>query len=456
MTLLRPRSLSSLTIRRRKNSPTTATLRRGSSDSLDNENSAFAAFDTDIIRSFDGLELYDGVKNFGRQKLRAALERNKEEAKKFQKRLKERRRKFQEQLRTPEFYHFKDKISFIIGLGALLITQGFLLKAPQFMWAWYAGLILPLLITRYVLYRQSKYNYFCYDFCYAVQATLCLSLFTPLGKNLCFHRVNFAVANGPLAFAAAIWRNSLVFHSLDKQTSLFIHMIPSMVTYCLRWHGSLHLKYISNDSINAPVADTASTDLLWGFLWAPLILYVGWQVLYLLKTEVISKQKLERDEELMTSKRWLTKEPNSKIYNLINYFGPQHQTATFVALQLFYTMATLIPTVFLYRSQTAHIVVLLILFGCCMWNGANYYFVVFASRYIIQLQKLKETYEREMGGEEEGIRSSDDSAAASSTGSVSPPTGEVGVANGDVSPIMSNSGDGDTSSVRESRDEQDG
>lgn len=43
---------------------------------------------------------------------------------------------------------------------------------------------------------------------------------------------------GPIASAIVTWRNSLVFHSLDKVTSLFIHMYPPMVLsmiVCVRY-----------------------------------------------------------------------------------------------------------------------------------------------------------------------------------------------------------------------------
>lgn len=39
----------------------------------------------------------------------------------------------------------------------------------------------------------------------------------------------YCAAHGPLAFSVATWRNSLVFHSLEKMTSLFIHLYPPFV-----------------------------------------------------------------------------------------------------------------------------------------------------------------------------------------------------------------------------------
>ena len=81
------------------------------------------------------------------------------------------------------------------------------------------------------------------SFCYFVQATCLAScIFFPENEDL--WRLNFVWCNGPLAMAVIIWKNSLVFHSFDKITSLFIHLIPPMLTWCVRWQGSL-----------APVAD---------------------------------------------------------------------------------------------------------------------------------------------------------------------------------------------------------
>ena len=37
---------------------------------------------------------------------------------------------------------------------------------------------------------------------------------------------NFVMSHGPIAIAILAWQNSIVFHSLDKMTSYFIHIMP--------------------------------------------------------------------------------------------------------------------------------------------------------------------------------------------------------------------------------------
>lgn len=44
----------------------------------------------------------------------------------------------------------------------------------------------------------------------------------------------YCLTHGPLCTAIATWRNSLVFHSVDKVTSLFIHVYPPFVFTVLR------------------------------------------------------------------------------------------------------------------------------------------------------------------------------------------------------------------------------
>lgn len=58
----------------------------------------------------------------------------------------------------------------------------------------------------------------------------------------------FGLANGPLLGAIVLcvesstvylpylrWQNRLVFHDIDKTTSLFIHLMPALLSYCVRW-----------------------------------------------------------------------------------------------------------------------------------------------------------------------------------------------------------------------------
>ena len=71
---------------------------------------------------------------------------------------------------------------------------------------------------RYYKYHKIGFHYFLADLCYFVNLLLILSIwFFPQSKRLFIS--TYCLAFGNNAVAIAMWRNSLVFHSLDKVTS---------------------------------------------------------------------------------------------------------------------------------------------------------------------------------------------------------------------------------------------
>ena len=49
-------------------------------------------------------------------------------------------------------------------------------------------------------------------------------------------RISFSLSMGPLLFGIPCYRNSLVFHSLDRLTSLKIHLGPAVAMFLSRWY----------------------------------------------------------------------------------------------------------------------------------------------------------------------------------------------------------------------------
>jgi len=94
-----------------------------------------------------------------------------------------------------------------------------------------------LLTLRLWCYRREKLHYFLFDFCYFTNLLLLVYLWLIPPGHVAGYMfiVLFCFANGPLLWATAFWRNSLVFHSVDKMTSLFIHISPAVTVSALRW-----------------------------------------------------------------------------------------------------------------------------------------------------------------------------------------------------------------------------
>ena len=130
-----------------------------------------------------------------------------------------------------------DKVTFVVGVALVILSEYIFLCRPNIMPIFYLLIVGPLVITRFIIYRKIKWHYFMLDFCYFTNVWLIVTVI------LCFFfriynplvPVLFQLTQGPLLMAIPVWTNSLVFHDLSKLTSCCIHFIPAMVTYCLRW-----------------------------------------------------------------------------------------------------------------------------------------------------------------------------------------------------------------------------
>jgi len=301
--------------------------------------------------------------------------------------IKAKKQKLKEKITAPPFLRTSDKCAFTLGIMALCITEYILLRQPHWMALWYTFLVFPLLIARYISYSQLKYQYFMLDFCYFLQVLLLVQLYIRPSAEL--FQVLFTLSNGPLCVAIVMWRNSLVFHDLDKITSVFIHMFPPLVTFSLRWyppHNDFSLVCLEPDCKMSPFYAFAVS----------FIVYCIWQFLYIIQTEVIDKEKLSKDKALMTSVRWMTEFKPHPIYKLMLKKGFKYgPTAALTITEGIYTFLTLLPIIPIFQYYELHAVYLCLVFLVCIWNGANYYFEIFTETYTDRLQRfLKEKKEK--------------------------------------------------------------
>ena len=80
------------------------------------------------------------------------------------------------------------------------------------------------------------------DFCYLVNAfAVYVSLFNP--EHFGLQKMLFATANGPLALAVIVFRNKVVLHSMDQNTSTFIHISAMLLSFTYRWYSFNHVQY---------------------------------------------------------------------------------------------------------------------------------------------------------------------------------------------------------------------
>lgn len=299
--------------------------------------------------------------------------------------IKTKKQKLAEKLHAPPFLRLSDKIAFTISIIVLCLTEWFILRKPEWMAYWYTFLILPLMVARYFAYHQIKFHYFMLDFCYFVQVLVVLSIYV-FKDNAEFFQIVFSMSNGPLLIALVMWKNSLVFHDLDKTTSVFIHLFPALVTFCMRWYP------VNGDLSTVCPTPNCSLSFYNGMVY-PFMLYCLWQVLYLIKTEVIDREKFSQDCDLMTSVRWLTKVKPHPIYKAMRKAGlAPNPVFALVLVQGVYTPLTLLPNFLVFGYYELHVLYIALVAIVGVWNGASFYFEIFSETYSDRLQRfLKES-----------------------------------------------------------------
>jgi len=111
----------------------------------------------------------------------------------------------------------REKLSFIAGVLNVFIS-GYLIGAlPEYFYYWFTAQLCYFMPIRYYTYRARGYHYFLADMCYFVNLLLLLTIWVaPQSKRLLIS--TYCLAYGNNAVAIAMWRNSMVFHSLDKVT----------------------------------------------------------------------------------------------------------------------------------------------------------------------------------------------------------------------------------------------
>ena len=157
------------------------------------------------------------------QELEPALQRDKNDTKKGR--------------RHAPLVRNRDKVMFCISAFNAMILSFFTGGYQWLLPYYYTALILPFLVLRMWRYGRTKNAYFLLDLCYWGNYLLLIYLWTPTYQySEYFFATVYALATGPMAWAVIIFRNSLVFHSLDKSTSNFIHLGPVLTVFSIRWH----------------------------------------------------------------------------------------------------------------------------------------------------------------------------------------------------------------------------
>ncbi|KAL0426821.1 UNVERIFIED_CONTAM: Glycerophosphocholine acyltransferase 1 [Sesamum latifolium] len=280
----------------------------------------------------------------------------------------------------------------VLGFGGFCFILGARPQDVRYLYCLFYVIFVPL---RWIYYRYKKWHYYLLDFCYYAN-TIFLIMLLCFPKNEKLFMVCFSFAEGPLAWALIVWRCSLVFNSMDKIVSVFIHLLPGLVFFTIRWWDPVFFEAMHPEGTarRASWPYVEGKSYLWTWLFfVPLAAYCVWQLLYFLIVDVLRRQRLLRDPEVMTSYRELSKKAqkaNNIWWRLSGLLGDQNRLFMYILLQAMFTVATTALTVPIFLSYELHVTFQVLKVSASVWNGGNFLLEVMPRQVILKEKKKTE------------------------------------------------------------------
>jgi len=278
------------------------------------------------------------------------------------------------------------KLAFTIGVTNMLLSLFLFLQHFYFFIYFYSIKVPILFAVRFVLYYQSKNHYFMLDFCYFGNLLMMAFLWPNILKistsEPWLFLVVWGVINGPVAWAVVGFGNSLVFHSIDKTTSLFLHLTPTMVSYVVRWHLQKDFN-VCEPGEGACSLGYQFTYIVGGgclyFFSHGFLYYLVVQCFCMRCNKEFAEGKDESGQQAYwTSFRYLTRRKDSLITRLVFSLGSGAAPYIWGGINVCCAAATMLLSVLMYNYQIVHTTfgVMLVLYAT--WAGANFYYEVFS------------------------------------------------------------------------------
>ncbi|KAD7476869.1 hypothetical protein E3N88_00005 [Mikania micrantha] len=299
-----------------------------------------------------------------------------------------------------EHESFITKVTHFMGVfafGAFCFILGARPQDIRYVYCLFYIVFVPL---RWIYYRYKKWHYYLLDFCYYAN-TIFLIMLLLYPKNEKLFMVCFSFAEGPLAWALIVWRCSLVFSSVDKLVSVLIHLLPGVVFFTIRWWDPAFFEAMHPEGTarRASWPYVGSKSFLWQWLFVvPLIAYSLWQALYFLIVNVLRRQRLLRDPEVMTSyskalglyigSPFVTGITKGRMDNMASgLLGDQNRLFMYILLQAVFTVATTALTVPIFLSYELHLAFQMLKVSATVWNGGSFLLEVMPRQVVLKEKK---------------------------------------------------------------------
>jgi len=262
-----------------------------------------------------------------------------------------------------KFSLFRDHlICMFVTLMTILTGVLFVASPTELFPKWYAIAVITMLSTRIIDYSQKKEHFFLLDFCYTAGIQI---LFFLLFRSNSIHLAtrSFAFGAGILGWSTILLSNGLTFHRLDEFCSLWIHTVPSLMAYTLRWTNESSVIYYKTAPFSfglEHIAHYCLCSFIPYFIWV-----VGY---YFIINKVFKHLTLEGD--YMTLVKYMIQK-STKIASLLDVFGSKYRSEAFMVYHAIYFLTVTSIGYLCFFSQTLHTICLSACVFFAIMNGAK-------------------------------------------------------------------------------------
>jgi len=212
--------------------------------------------------------------------------------------------------------------------------------------------------------------------CYMVNVLTIIFIWAFPSSIIMFY-IQFGLANGPVYTGIFVYRNTFAFHHLDKMTTCFIHVLPPLFSYCIRWfpeHSSLNWWTPFIDTGAILDVDHFNEVGSWICIFAvPNAIFFVHTILYHIIVHVIIKPS----EVYNDSYRHLASK--FAIVNKAKVYIPEqcHLFIWMLLNILLFAVSTLVACL-AWCSFFVHSLMMVLIIVSMSWNGACYYLDYFS------------------------------------------------------------------------------
>ena len=284
-----------------------------------------------------------------------------------------------------------EKTFFSITVYTIFLFGYMIGHYPQYVHIAYSLIFAILMPVRLLTYYKMGFGYYLADLCYYVNFLLLLYIWIMPESSMLFIAC-CSFSWGTLSFAVITWKNKLVFHSIDKITSTFIHVTPGVIMYVI----THQLPYDFKTQRFPGSVKLQNWDIMYG-IFNTSILYFIWQLSYHYFITIRKAEKIKNGK--VTSFEYLRKAFAKKpIGKFVNSLPEPFPVIAFTFIQYGYQLITMSICPLLYKHRHLCSTFVSFIFLCATYNGATYYVDFYGKKFqkeVVQLQREIESLQQQ-------------------------------------------------------------